>query len=60
MGIAFRHGDNILQVEIGVRHVDLDLESTSHRRAKKCVGAKANLQTQKANTDSNIRACQPI
>jgi len=24
--IGFRHRDNVLQVEIGIRHVDLDLE----------------------------------
>jgi len=48
--IGFRHGDDVLQVKIGVRHVDLDLESSPTGRAKRCVGAKADLQTQRANT----------
>ena len=30
--VGFRHGDDILQVEIGIRHVDLEL---SHRASQK-------------------------
>ena len=33
--IGFRHGDDVLQVKIGVRHVDLDLESRSHQACQK-------------------------
>jgi len=25
--IGFRHGDDVIQFELGIRHVDLDLES---------------------------------
>ena len=48
--IGLCYWDNVLQVEIGVLHVDLDLEYGPPRRAKRCVGAKADLQTQRANT----------
>ena len=48
--ISFRHGDDNLQVEIASRHVDLGLESGPTGRAKRCVDAKTDLQTQRANT----------
>ena len=38
---SFCHGDDVLQVELGSRHVDLDLESSPIGRAKRCVDAKA-------------------
>ena len=47
---GFCHGDDVLQVELGSRHVDLDLESGPIGRAKRCVDTKADLQTQRANT----------
>ena len=45
-----RHGDDVLQVELSIQHVDPDLESSPTGRAKRCVDAKADLQTQRANT----------
>ena len=48
--IGFRHGDDVFQVKLGIHHVELDLESGPTERAKRCVGAKADLQTQRANT----------
>jgi len=48
--ISFRHWDDILQVEIASLYVDLGLESGPTGRAKRCVDAKVDLQTQRANT----------
>jgi len=48
--IGFRHGDDVFQIELSSRHVDLDLESCPTGHAKRCVDAKADLQTQRANT----------
>jgi len=48
--IGFRHRDDVLQIELGIRHIDLDLESGPIGRAKRCVDAKPDLQTQRANT----------
>ena len=48
--IGFRHGDDVLLIKLRSRHVDLDLESCPTGRAKRCVDAKADLQTQRANT----------
>ena len=38
---SFCHGDDILQIELGSRHVDLDLESGPTGRARTCVDTKA-------------------
>ena len=38
---SFCDGDDVLQVELGSRHVDLNLESGPTGRAKRCVDAKA-------------------
>ena len=48
--IGFRDGDDVLLIKLRSRHVDLDLESGPTGRAKRCVGTKADLQTQRANT----------
>jgi len=50
LGIGFRHRDNILLIKLNSRHVDLDIESDPTGRAKRCVYAKAYLQTQRAST----------
>ena len=50
LDIGFCHGDDVFLIELGSRHVDLDLESGPIGRAKRCVNAKADLQTQRANT----------
>ena len=47
---SFCHWDDVLQVELGSRHVDLDFDFCPTGRAKRCVDAKADLQTQRANT----------
>ena len=57
---SFRHGDNILQVELGSRHVDLDLESGPTGRAKRCVDAKVICKHKGLIPDLNVKACQPI
>jgi len=46
--IDFYHTDDVVSVELRPEHVDhVDL---SHERAKRCVDAKVDLQTQRANT----------
>ena len=58
--IGLRHGDDVLLIEVRDRHVDLDLESCPTGRAKRCVGAKANLQHKGLIPNSNVKACQLI
>ena len=38
---SFGHGDDVLQVKLNSRHVDLDIESGPTGRAKRCVDEKA-------------------
>jgi hypothetical protein len=48
---GFRHRDDILQVELGSRHVDLDLDfNVPPGVPKDVLMQKLDLQTQRANT----------
>ena len=58
--IGVRHGDNVLQVEIGVRTVVLDLESVPPGMPKDVLMQKQICKHKGLILNSNIKACQPI
>jgi len=58
--IGFRHGDNVLQVKIGVRHVDLNLEYVPPGVPKDVLVQKLISKHKGLIPDSNVKACQPI
>jgi len=58
--IGFRHGDDVLQVELGSRHVDLDLELLPPGMPKDVLVQKRICKHKGLISDSNVKACQPI
>ena len=58
--IGFCHGDDIFQVEIGVQHVGLDLESIPLGVPKDVLMQKLICKHEGLVPDSNVKACQPI
>ena len=58
--IGFRHGDDVLQVELSIRHVDLDLESVPPGVPKDVLVQKLIYKHKGLIPDSNVKACQPI
>jgi len=58
--IGFGHWDNVLQVEIGIRHVDLDLEYVPLGVPKDVLVQKLICKHKGLILDLNVKACQPI
>jgi len=58
--IGFRHGDDVLQVKLGIRHVDLDLELVPPGVPKDVLVQKLICKHKGLMPDSNVKACQPI
>ena len=58
--IGFRHGDDVLQVELDICHVDLDLESVPPGMPKDVLMQKLIYEHKELIPDLNVKACQPI
>ena len=58
--IGFRHGDDVLQVKLGIQHVDLDLESVPLGMPKDVLMQKLICKHKGLIPDLNVKACQPI
>jgi len=58
--ISLRQSNDVFCVELSMSHVDLDDRFVPPGVLKRCVDAKVDLKTQRANTRFNVKACQPI
>ena len=57
---SFCHGDDIFQVKLSSRHVDLDLESVPLGVPKDVLMQKLICKHKGLIPDLNVKACQPI
>jgi hypothetical protein len=58
--VSFRHGDDVVLIEVRDRHVDLDLESVPLGVPEDVLMQKLVCKHKGLIPDPNVKACQPI